>query len=210
MPSRERRERDRADLRARIVEVALNVLESEGASALTMRRVASDLEYTAPVVYQHFANKDALVLELVEHGYRLMVAEVQPAPEEPDIDRRLLQVAAAYVGFAGRHPHLYEAMNGTAVGAEQRRSAAEPALGILLELLTTWSDAHDVALADREEACEIVWGTLYGMASIGRLDTVGNVRAQRLAADALSATLRGWRTGRERRRARAATQPANG
>ena len=85
-------------------------------------------------------------------------------------------------------------MNGTAVDAEQRRRAAEPALEILLGLLTEWSGAHHVALVDRAEACEIVWGTMYGMASIGRLDTVGNERAQRLAADALGATLRGWRS----------------
>jgi len=171
MPSSARRARERASTRERIIEAALDVLESEGAAALTMRRVASDMEYTAPIVYQHFANKDALVLELVAHGYRLMVAEVRRVLEEPDIDRRMLRVASEYVRFAGRHPHLYEAMNGTVVGANQRRSAAEPAFNILLELLTTWSGAHDVDLADRTEACEIVWGTLYGMASLGYLGT---------------------------------------
>lgn len=194
MPSGERRARERASTRERITEAALNVLESEGAAALTMRRVASDVDYTAPIVYQHFANKDALVLELVAHGYRLMVAGLERVLEEPDIDRRMLRVAAEYVRFAGEHLHLYEAMNSAAVDAEQRRSAAGPALDILLDLLTTWSEAHDVTLTDRAEACEIVWGTLYGMASIGRLDTVGNARAQRLAAEALSAVLRGWRS----------------
>src|SRR6185436_15558678 len=99
----------------RIIEAALHVLETEGAAALTIRRIATDVEYSAPVVYQHFANKDALVLELVTHGHRRMLAEFRQAAAEPDIDRRMTRIASEYVRFAGEHPHLYEVMNGTAV-----------------------------------------------------------------------------------------------
>ena len=189
--SQERRARERTDVRGRIVKTALKILEGEGASALTMRRVASDMGYTAPIIYQHFANKDALVLELVERGYHSLAAELQ-RPIETDIDRCFLHIAAQYVAFAGKHPHLYEAMNGTAVEAEKRRNAAAPVFQVLLELLTTWSETHDIELTDSMEACEIIWGTLYGMASIGRLDTIGNKRAQHLAAEALSSILKGW------------------
>jgi hypothetical protein len=34
------------------------------------------------------------------------------------------------VGFRWRHPHLYEFMNGTAVVADERRRAAEPAIDV--------------------------------------------------------------------------------
>src|SRR5687768_4459235 len=102
MPSSTRRARERASVRSRILEAALHVLETEGAAALTVRRIAADVEYTAPVVYQHFANKDALVLELITHGYDLMLGGVRRvAGEEPDIDRRMLRVASEYVRFAG-------------------------------------------------------------------------------------------------------------
>lgn len=168
----------------------MHVLESEGASALTIRRIAADVEYTAPVVYQHFANKDALVLELVAHGHRLMMAELEQVAEEPDIDRRMMQLASEYVRFAGEHPHLYQVMNGDAVDAEERRRAAAPAIGVLKELLTEWSDTHDVVLADFDAACDIIWGTLYGLASLGAL---GNERARRLAQEALRTLLLGWR-----------------
>jgi AcrR family transcriptional regulator len=194
MPTSTRRARERASTRERIIEAALHVLETEGAAALTIRRIATDVEYSAPVVYQHFANKDALVLELVAHGHRLMLAGFRQAADEPGIDRRMMRIASEYVRFAGEHPHLYEVMNGTAVDAEERRRAAEPAVDVLKELLTTWSDAHDVALADLDEACEILWGTLYGIASLGYLGKVGNERARRLAEQALHAILRGWRT----------------
>jgi len=192
MTSSERRARERAATRDLIVSAALRVLEEEGTAALTMRRVASDVEYTAPVVYQHFANKDALVVELVAHGYRWLVAALDAVEADPDIDRRMLQVASAYVGFAGEHPHLFEAMNGTEVDPEQRPNVIQPALDVLSALLVRWSRSHGVDVCDHTEACEILWGTLSGMAWIGRLETIGNARAQRLAAEALKAILRGW------------------
>ncbi|TVT62628.1 TetR/AcrR family transcriptional regulator [Amycolatopsis rhizosphaerae] len=196
MPSSTRRARERASTRDRIIQAALHVLETEGAAALTIRRIAADVEYTPPIVYQYFANKDALVLELVAHGYRLMTEEVgRAAAEEPDIDRRMLRVASEYVRFADEHPHLYQAMNDTTVDADGRRLAALPTINLLLGLLATWSDAHGVVLADSADACEIVWGTLYGIASLGRHDAIGTERAQRLARQALSALLRGWHAG---------------
>ncbi|MCA2213919.1 TetR/AcrR family transcriptional regulator [Jidongwangia harbinensis] len=201
MPTSGRRARERASTRERIIEAALHILENEGTTALTIRRIATDVEYSAPVVYQHFANKDALVLELVGHGHRLMTAELQQAATEPAIDRRLMLLASEYVRFAGDHPHLYQIMNGDAVDADERQRAAAPTIDVLKDLLTAWSDAHDVVLTDFDEACEIIWGTLYGIASLGHLGTVGNDRARRLAQQALQTLLRGWRTAARPERA---------
>ncbi|MER6442637.1 TetR/AcrR family transcriptional regulator [Streptomyces sp. NPDC001185] len=194
MSTSTRRARERANTRERIIEAALHVLETEGIAALTIRRIATDVEYSAPVVYQYFANKDALVLELVAHGHRLMLTEFRPAAQEPNTDRRMMRIASEYVRFAGEHPHLYQVMNDPVADADERRRVAEPAIDFLKELLTTWSAAHDVVLADTDQACEILWGTLYGIASLSYLDTVGNDRARSLAEQALRAILLGWQT----------------
>ena len=195
MPTSTRRARERANTRERIIQAALHVLETEGASALTIRRIAADVEYTAPVVYQHFANKDELVLELIAYGHRLMMAELRQAAQQPDIDRRMMQLASEYIRFAGEHPHLYQVMNGSAVDADERRRAAAPAIDALKELLTAWSETDDVVLADPDGACDIIWGTLYGIASLGQRGHLDNERARRLAQQALRTLLHGWRTG---------------
>jgi AcrR family transcriptional regulator len=192
MSSSARRARERESTREAIVKTALNTLENEGIAALTMRRVATDIEYTAPTVYQHFANKHALVLELVAHGYRLMLTELKQVLDEPDPDRRLLRAASTYVRFAGQHRHLFDTMNTAVSGTERARTIIAPTLDFLRELLVAWADAHRVNLADHFDACEIVWGTLYGMTSLSYLDTIGNERAQHLATQALSAILLGW------------------
>jgi AcrR family transcriptional regulator len=194
MSTSTRRARERAKTRERIIGAALHVLETDGIAALTIRRIATDVEYSAPVVYQHFANKDALLLELVAHGHRLMLTEFREAAEEPDADRRMTRIASEYVRFAGEHPHLYRIMNDPVVDGDERRRVAEPAIDVLEQLLTSWSTVHDVVLADPDQACEILWGTLHGIASLGRLGQIGNDRARRLAEQALRTILLGWRT----------------
>ncbi|SDF60703.1 transcriptional regulator, TetR family [Lentzea fradiae] len=195
MATSTRRARERASIRERIIEAALTVLESEGTAALTVRRIATEVEYTAPIVYQHFANKDALVVELVAHGYRLMLDSARHAAEEPDIELRMVKVGSECVRFAGEHPHLYQIMNSPAVDAEERTRAAQPAIDLLRELIGVWSRTHDVVLADFDDACEIIWGTVYGIASLGFLGTIGNERARHLVEQALRTVLAGWRTG---------------
>jgi hypothetical protein len=65
---------------------------------------------------------------------------------------------------------------------------------LLRDLLTAWSESEGVDIHDDADACDIVWGILHGMASLGYLETVGNERAQRLASEALRAVMRGWRS----------------
>ncbi|GAB7046165.1 TetR/AcrR family transcriptional regulator [Catenuloplanes indicus] len=190
---RQRRERERANVRDRIVAAALEILESEGAAGLTVRRVAAEVEYTPPIVYQHFDGKDGLLLALVEHGYRQLHAEMGAAIA--GAGDRVLDGAEAYLRYAGAHPYLYQAMTNTLLGAEARKRAADPVVGLTYRALADWSAAHAVAL-ELDEACEIVWGTLHGMASLGHLGTIGPDRAVHLGRRALAAILRGWLASR--------------
>jgi AcrR family transcriptional regulator len=199
MASSDRRARQRAEVRERILAAAMAVLAADGVPALTMRRVAGDVEYTAPVIYQHFANKDALVAELVRQGYGELTDRLQAARLEVDIDARLAGVACQYLRFADENEHLFEAMNGTALGADERRAAAEPVIAVLQSLMSDWAERYEVEL-DLAEACEIIWGTLYGIAALGRLGTVGQDRARELGIQALQLLLQGWRSATEGRR----------
>ena len=84
------------------------------------------------------------MLELVGFGYDLMPAELRRAVETPDTDRRMLRVAAEYMRFAGKHPHLYQVMNGTSGDVAERQRAEVPAKELLIELLAARSQAHGV------------------------------------------------------------------
>jgi TetR/AcrR family tetracycline transcriptional repressor len=50
--------------RRRILEVAMRIVDSEGLDALSMRRVAAELDATPMALYNHVPNKEALLLGL--------------------------------------------------------------------------------------------------------------------------------------------------
>ena len=52
---------DRTDM----VATALALVESEGPGALTMRRLAAELDVTTNTVYWHVGSRDALILSLI-------------------------------------------------------------------------------------------------------------------------------------------------
>jgi AcrR family transcriptional regulator len=193
MPSKERRERDKTAVRERIVLSARHLLETEGAAGVTMRRVAEAMDYTAPVVYQHFANKDDLLGELVRQGYSELVARLEAAQGDTDPDARLSAVAAEYLRFAAENEHLFEVMNGTTLAPDARLAAAGPTIEVLSKLVDDWARRHRVEF-EAEEAYQIIWGTLYGIAALGRLGTVGPTQARHLGVRALEVLLSGWRS----------------
>ena len=79
MGGRERRERERHELRQAILDAAREIAASEGWPAVTIRRVAEKIEYSPPVIYEHFASKEDIVIELLREGFRVLLGEMRAA-----------------------------------------------------------------------------------------------------------------------------------
>ena len=76
----------------RILDAALEVLEDEGADALTMRRVADRLGTGAASLYRHVASREELVVLLVDHVIGLPRTNAA-APASADWRARLTRTA---------------------------------------------------------------------------------------------------------------------
>jgi len=61
-----------------ILSTALDVIANEGTRALTMKRVAQELNVTEPAIYRHFQNKRHLLLSLYGYVKYLLIAELEP------------------------------------------------------------------------------------------------------------------------------------
>ncbi|GAA4910223.1 TetR family transcriptional regulator [Stackebrandtia albiflava] len=108
----ERRERERAQRHRLIVTAARELAESEGWDAVTTRRLAERVEYSQPVLYSHFAGKEAIVGAVALEGFGELAARLGGARREaPEPGRAALHaVCGAYLDFAEAHPALYQAM----------------------------------------------------------------------------------------------------
>lgn len=88
--------------RERILHTALKLVDRDGLDALSMRKLASELEVDPMSIYHHIPNKDTLLRGLVEAVF----AEVPEPPTRGDWRRRVRAWADAYRSVAAAHPNL--------------------------------------------------------------------------------------------------------
>ena len=100
------------DLRAACLHAAMELLEENGATALSVRAVARRAGVSPGAPYRHYADRDALISAVAAEGYRELaghLAAVHASPSTPD---DLAAVAVAYVEFALGRPALFRVMFG--------------------------------------------------------------------------------------------------
>lgn len=107
MGTMERRARDKAALRERILDAARAIALNDGFAGLTMRKLAAAIEYAPGTIYLHFDGRDAIARELCLEGYRALLAALEPAAVIADPRQRLAALARAFVGFGLQQREMY-------------------------------------------------------------------------------------------------------
>ena len=176
----ERKDRQLADRERRITAAARLIAEREGWGAVTIRRLAEEIEYSQPVIYSHFENKEAIVTAVAVEGFREITSAFLAAARGSTDRREALQnVATAYLAFALKHPALYEAMFTLPTSLRFAEAETRPELRAGFEAL-----AAVVApfRADLEVATETFWASLHGLAQLERSGRIRpSARAARVA-----------------------------
>lgn len=103
----ERKARQKADLRARILEAARAIVLADGFAGLTMRKIAQAIEYSPGTLYLHFAGRDDIARDLCIGGFRDLVAALTPVAAVPEPRARLEALADAYVRFGLEQAETY-------------------------------------------------------------------------------------------------------
>jgi AcrR family transcriptional regulator len=165
----QRRERERAERQELIVRTARELAEAEGWEAVTTRRLSERIEYSQPVLYSHFANKDAIVAAVAEEGFAEL-AEALGAARRNHTKRyeRLRAVVDAYIGFAEANPALYDAMFTLDVSL---RFAQEDTPPVLREGFNQLTATFDTLVEDPAEIgafTEVAWAAMHGLVTLTR------------------------------------------
>ena len=92
----------------RIVRAAVEIADTEGLGALSLRRVASDLDVATMTLYRHVAGKDELVLLMAEAAFG---DAALPDPPPRGWRARLELIARVQWAIHRRHPWLVQVMS---------------------------------------------------------------------------------------------------
>jgi AcrR family transcriptional regulator len=113
MGSKERILRLKDETRTNILNAALHIAQVEGWQALSMRKIADQIEYTAPIIYEYFTNKEGILLELTRRGYQILTREIQQARDRyQKAEEKMEAMWVAYWNFAFSHQEFYRLMYG--------------------------------------------------------------------------------------------------
>jgi AcrR family transcriptional regulator len=174
MSVQQRRARDRAQRERMIVATARELAESDGWDAVTTRRLAERIEYSQPVLYSHFAGKDAIVAAVALEGFAELATTLAGAAD-------VATVAGRYLEFARANPALYDAMftlrTDLPFGRDDTPEPMRAAFVAIQDVVAPVAGQRDPAAL-----AEVAWSALHGIATLsrgGRLPPEG--QAARLA-----------------------------
>ena len=73
----ERKIRQKEEFRASILEAAWLQVLTDGWQSLSIRKIADAIEYSIPVIYNHFENKEVILLEFTKEGFQKLADALQ-------------------------------------------------------------------------------------------------------------------------------------
>lgn len=173
----ERREREREEVRGRILDAARDLFARDGYDAVTMRKIAEAIEYSPTAIYLHFKDKDALVRELCVADFDSLAKVFQRIAREPDPLERLRKVGLAYADFAIDHPNHYRLMFMTPHPAQTKDDEAtalrrgNPEADAYAFLVGTIAEAIEKGLLrpelkDAHLVAQAAWAGVHGVISL--------------------------------------------
>lgn len=198
MGIKQRREREKQEVRKGILTAAREIALREGWQAVTIRKVAERIEYSPSMIYEYFASKEAILLELHSEGFRLLGQALKVARSScEDYEERLIGMAEAYWEFAMHNPELYQVMhglNGVPLDCGGKPIVVQDAFDTTVAALNDWSRTQGIDLMDVKDAVEIFRSLLHGMIALKMANRMygDDARVHRLIRRAVHDLLAAW------------------
>ncbi|ERI91426.1 transcriptional regulator, TetR family [Clostridiales bacterium oral taxon 876 str. F0540] len=171
MGIKERKEREREEKKELILSAAKKIIEEEGIQALSIRKIASRIEYSPAIIYHYFQDKSEIVDYFLREGYKEIVSALgglQHQEGEPDIVLKasLVNFIEAALKMSEEYKSVMlndseEVLKHTSVlfrGASDER----PAVGLLCKYLKQhyFKDREDSFI---ELTAQILWSSIFGL-----------------------------------------------
>ena len=175
----ERKEKQKTEIRKRILDASMQLFVQEGFENVSIRRIADIIEYSPTTIYLYFKDKDEIFFNQHEIGF-LMMQEMNkelPGIQNPLI--RLHKMGENYIRFGLENPEYYDLMfiqkepmdKLTEMGCEWENGDA--ALTLLRNTITECMEKGYIAKMDPVLLSLSVWSTVHGLVSLAtraRLD----------------------------------------
>jgi AcrR family transcriptional regulator len=205
MKSLARRKQQQEDLRAKILDAARELFVNEGVEAVSMRKIADKIGYSATTLYNYFEDKESLLYALCDADFGTLQELFKKIGKIADPIERMRKLGQAYITFALCYPSHYRLMfmtpripRGEDVCREIERGNPDQdsyafVRATVVEALA--AGAFRAEYQDPDLLSQIVWSAVHGVASLhlimGKDDWVQWRPVEEVARTAVDVMIRG-------------------
>jgi len=158
------------DLQRALKTETVRLLATTEADAISLREVARNVGVDHRAAYRHFADRETLIADVAEDGYRALSAQLEAGLAKlagATAVARLLQFARSYVQFSLKEPGYYRAMiRPRLVDKHRSADAGDAALAILEREVRAAIASGELTDDDVTELAVGLWSHLHGLASL--------------------------------------------
>ncbi|MCB1729957.1 MAG: TetR/AcrR family transcriptional regulator [Halieaceae bacterium] len=160
------------NLRAELLDTAIEQLQVVGADELSLRALARAVGVSQTAPYRHFADKGELLAAMATRGYRNLLQALRQAGERAGDcpTEQLIAFAHAYVDYAARQPQLFKLMFGPAVQPAERypelREASRETFLLVQTILNRGMQRGQFRQQDVAYLANAAWAGIHGLATL--------------------------------------------
>ncbi len=191
MGSKERISRQKEQTRANILKAARQIVKQDGWQGLSMRKIADKIEYTAPIIYEYFSSKEAILQELTCKGFQLLSKDLTEAKKKYDNPIQQLECMwMAYWDFAHKNKEMYQLMYGVQmICCAQSTPESEHPYDQVTEVISQIMMNEDKYIIKQKYFT--FFSVIHGLISINMLsDGLGDTMNKQILKDAITGITR--------------------
>ena len=110
MGIKERKAKEKEELKGLILQAALELLERDGLAGLSIRKIAERIEYAPATLYLYYRDKDQLLFELHNVGFDRFFDKLRECEQGATARDRMVLMGEKYLEFGMTNMQLYNLM----------------------------------------------------------------------------------------------------
>jgi AcrR family transcriptional regulator len=168
----DRKEREKADMKLKILEAAKKLFLEKGFEKTSIRNIADLIEYSPGTIYLYFKDKNDLLFELHQIAFQGLILALSSIKLEGNAINRLEDMGNHYIKFAFENPEMYNLMFIMEAPMESLACNNDiwddgmKAFDLLKFLVADCQSEGYLSAFNLEDASLMIWSSVHGLVAL--------------------------------------------